>query len=296
MQRLEGTTVLVAVLVLAGCASVSAQSSPPATVCTVAAAQRNLPAEVRETSGLARGVRNADVFWTHNDSGNESVLYALSADGAIKARVQLRGAELSDWEDIEGGPCGSGYCLYLADTGDNAGRRKHISIYEVAEPGVSDTQAPINRVVHASYPDGAQDAEALFRLPNGDLYVVTKGRQQTIKLYKVSPAGTNGQGTLQLIRQLSPQPGDERDRVTAATASPDGNWVAIRTYATLFIYRTKDLLEAGNPVITESLTPLAEKQGESLTLDNDGTVWMTSEAERNEDLPTMTAVRCPLPR
>ena len=277
-------------------ASAVAQAvSPVAGTCSVASATRALSADVRETSGLARGRTNPDVLWTHNDSGNQPEIYALGEDGTVRARVAVSGVVFTDWEDLEAGSCTAGHCLYIADIGDNAGRRSHISIYELTEPALSATTVAASRVIEARYADGPQDAEALFRLPSGEFYIVTKGRQKSIKLYRLSMAGANGRGTLQLVREIAPQPSAEPDRVTAATMSPNGEWVAIRTYANLYLYRTADLLQDGGvPAVTYSLLPLAEKQGESITLADDGTLWMTSEAERKKDLPTMASLKCTL--
>jgi hypothetical protein len=287
---------VLAVVVATGQACAQTAPQPSESACTVASAMREIATEIRETSGLARGRTNADVFWTHNDSGNEPQLFAIAPDGTIKTRVALPNLRVTDWEDLEAGTCGDAHCLYLADIGDNAGRRKNISIYEVQEPSIADRAAAIRRTLSAVYPDGPQDAEALFRLPDGTLFVVTKGRHKAIKLYRVSAAGANDQGSLQLVREIAAQPREEADRITAATASPNGNWVAIRSYSTLYLFRTADLLNGGPPAITHSLVSLAEKQGESITLDDDGTIWMTSEAERQADVPTIVSLRCALPK
>lgn len=233
-------------------------------------------------------------MWTHNDSGGDPAIYALGTDGQLKARVAVSGVTLTDWEDIESGECDGGSCLYIADIGDNAARRDYITIYEVKEPDLTATQAEA-RPIHARYADGAQDAEALIRLPSGEMFIVTKGRQGPIRLYKYGAAGANGQGTFQVVREIAPQPANEMDRVTAATASPDGKWIAIRTYANLYLYRTEDLIGTGSPVTTYSLADLREKQGEAVTLANDGTIWVTSEAEKSEDMPAFGKLMCTLP-
>ena len=274
-----------------------AQASPDAQAgtCTVEQALIAIPDEVRETSGLAAGRRNPGVFWTHNDSGFEPFLFALGPDGALKARVRVTGATVTDWEDIEMAECAGGSCLYIADIGDNAGRRSVVTIYEVQEPDLTATQVAPVRVIQARYADGPQDAEAFFKLPGGEMFVVSKGRHGAIKLYRYSAAGANGQGTLQLVREIAPHPADQLDRVTAATSSPDGKWVAIRTYRNLHLYRLADLTANGGPALTYSLASLGEKQGESITLSNDGTLWLTSEAENRKDKPTIGRLSCVLP-
>jgi hypothetical protein len=274
-----------------------AQAGPEAQAgtCTVEQALIAIPDEVRETSGLAAGRRNPDVFWTHNDSGFEPFIFALGPDGVLKARVRVTGATVTDWEDIEISECAGGSCLYIADIGDNAGRRSVVTIYEVQEPDLTATEVAPVRVIRARYADGPQDAEAFVKLPGGEMFVVSKGRHGAVKLYRYSAAGANGEGTLQLVREIAPRPGDQLDRVTAATSSPDGKWVAIRTYRNLQLYRVADLTANGGPALTYSLTSLGEKQGESITLSNDGTLWLTSEAENRKDKPTIGRLRCVLP-
>lgn len=289
MNRLLLSTIALAL----AAAPASAQSAAEKT-CTITTVPRPIPTEVRETSGIARGRTNPDVFWTHNDSGNESELFALTTDGQLAARVAIEGAKLSDWEDIEAGPCGDDNCLYLADTGDNAERRARITIHEVIEPKLPATSVRINRSIVARYADGPRDAEALFRLPNGELFIVSKGRSQPIAVYQLRLAGTNEEATLERVRELFPVPKDQRDRVSSATASPNGEWVAIRTYRTLYIFRTQQLLNGGEAHITFSLEPLAEKQGEAIALDDDGKVWLTSEAEQKKDQPTFAGLQCTL--
>src|SRR5438270_12148650 len=65
-----------------------------------------------EASGLARGVKYPDVFWTHNDGG-DGVLYAIRADGSLVGKRRVA-EKFSDWEDIAAGENGE---LYLADVG-----------------------------------------------------------------------------------------------------------------------------------------------------------------------------------
>ncbi|HEY0671372.1 MAG TPA: hypothetical protein VGD27_03845 [Longimicrobiales bacterium] len=286
---------LLALQLLVFTSTLTGQSGPAPATCSIAVSSRPLTTDVRETSGLVRGRTARDVWWTHNDSGNPPMLFAIGADGSVKARIRVEQVRFLDWEDIEAGACGNANCLYLADIGDNAGQRSHVSIYEVVEPAISASTVRPTRTITARYSDGPQDAEAMFRLPSGELYIVTKGRQKSIKLYRLTAGGTDGQGTLQLVRELAPQPRSQLDRVTAATASPDGKWVAIRSYAKLFVYATTDLLNNGAAALTFSLAPLKEKQGESVALENDGTVWLTSEAERKRDVPTMASLRCSLP-
>ncbi len=102
--------------------------------------------------------------------------------------------------------------------------------------------------------------------------------------------------TLERVRVLFARPSNEDDRVTAATVTPDNRWAAVRTYITLYIYPLGELTGAGEASgVAYDLSGFGQMQGESLVLADDGSVWMTSEAESRGSMPTLLGVRCPLP-
>lgn len=82
-----------------------------------------VPEEVEETSGLAW--YNGELI-THNDSGGENRLYVLDTlGGPILRSIPVPGALNRDWEAITL----DGSKLYIGDFGNNAGRRKDLTIY-----------------------------------------------------------------------------------------------------------------------------------------------------------------------
>ena len=264
-------------------------------LCRAQGPSSSLSVEIRESSGLAKGRSNPAVLWTHNDSGNDAVLFGLDSTGTTVARVPLLGTTTVDWEDLEAGPCEDGNCLYVADIGDNGRQRESVSIYVVPEPAAGSSGVKPLRHLVARYPDGAQDAEGLFVLPNGQVHLVTKGRHGEIALYRYPRAATSGVATLERVRTLLPRPKSNLDRVTSATASPNGRWVAIRTYRTLYLYPTKALISESKALpLTFDLTPLKERQGESVALTDGGELWLTSEAKGGRDRPTMVRLQCTL--
>ena len=125
-----------------------------------------------EASGLAVSRRTPGRLWTHNDSG-EPVVVSVDARGSVTGRVRLTGAAVEDWEAIAVGPCGTGSCLHVADIGDNEARRTRITIYRLPEPEAANGSASVADVFHATYPDGAHDAETPLVGADGRLYVVT---------------------------------------------------------------------------------------------------------------------------
>ncbi|WP_286238348.1 hypothetical protein [Neptuniibacter halophilus] len=89
------------------------------------AGYRVWPGEVQETSGLAM---RAGLFWTLNDSGDGPYLYAIDEQDNLTKKVALKGAENIDWEEL----AQDDRYLYVADCGNNRGRRKHLQIYKIA--------------------------------------------------------------------------------------------------------------------------------------------------------------------
>ena len=284
-----GTLLLIAV----GAGQLNAQGPAGPVACKIEKVAIKLPVAMRETSGLAAGSNG--LLWTHND-GNSPVLYAIDTNGALRAQIQINHAKLTDWEDFESGACDGGLCLYVADIGDNDAARADVAIHEILEPLATAKDVSVRRTLRAKYEDGPRDAEALFRTPTGEFFVVTKGRHGPVTLYRWHQPASGDMATLRPVRQLAPHPTDERDRVTAATMSSNGEWVAIRTYRNLDLYRTNDLLANGAPVLSYPLAGLEQKQGESLTLTNNGTIWTTSEAEKSKDVPSLAQLRCALPQ
>lgn len=284
-------------LAAAETAAAATRAEAPVETCRVVEAGRPLPEEVRETSGLAQSRRDPGRFWTHNDSGGDPDLFALDADGRVTARVRVTGAVVEDWEDLEAGPCPDGACLYVGDIGDNDQARSEVTVYRIPEPAPGESASRPAAVLRARFPDAPQDAEALFLLPSGDLYLVTKGRHGPIALYRYpAPLRPGETVTLERVKELWPQPKANDDRVTSATATPDGRWVGIRTYRSLFLFPAARLVGPG-PVepVAADLSPLEEGQGEALVLADDGTAWVTSEAAKKKEPPRWSRLSCTLP-
>nr|MDQ3081477.1 hypothetical protein [Gemmatimonadota bacterium] len=221
-------------------------------------------------------------FWTHNDAGNPPIIYAVSSRGAPLAQVRVNGVSSEDWEDIEAGPCDGANCLFIADIGDNEAKRSSISVYQVTAPSAGASAVSPSRTMKARYPGGARDAEAMF-VHAGDIYLVTKGRNGPIELYKWPKAAADGGGvvTLEKIRGVLSAPRSADDRITSASASPDGKWVAIRSYRTIYFYSARSLLDSSDKSVTpvtSDLGQMKEAKGEGLALANDGSVWLSTEA------------------
>jgi hypothetical protein len=101
--------------------------------------------------------------------------------------------------------------------------------------------------------------------------------------------------TLVRVREAMGKPHSNRDLVTGAAASPDGEWVAVRTYAAVHFYPARAFVNGAHvePLVM-SLSALGESQGEAITFGADGAVWLSSEAEGG-GVPRLTRLACTLP-
>ena len=196
---------------------------------------------INESSGIASSRQNADLFWTHNDSGDGPFVYAFDRQGKSRGVWRVTGAEAVDWEDMALGPGpkrGQSY-LYLGDIGDNSKNRDHITVYRVPEPlPTSKDSASTKRnpratepadVIQLKYPDGKQNAEALLVHPTtGDLYIITKVSGAPAGVYKLrSPVPSNEVSTLVRVGEFS---NSLLGLVTGGAISPSGARVIICGY------------------------------------------------------------------
>ncbi len=278
----------------AACAPGDVPGTAAATAtCQVVESSIPLPAEVAETSGLAESRVRPGVFWTHNDSGGDPVLYAVNAAGQLLGTVRVTGAEAKDWEDVAVGPCPAGSCIYIGDTGDNNGKRRDVEVYRVPEPApTAAATAPAERF-KLRYPRESRDSEALFVLPDGTLYLVTKGRRNPVELFRAAPLRAGATSVLQRVSGLSASEPGRINQVTGAAATPDGRLVAVRTYTGLYVFRTAALLTGDQPAAERvDLAPLDEAQGEAVEIRNDGTVFLTSESPGKGDPAVMAQLSC----
>ena len=269
-----------------------AAAAPPA--CVVASTSVSLPRRVAESSGVAVSRRHPGVYWTHNDRGGEALLFAVDSLGRLLDEIQVRGAEAHDWEDIALGPCPAGECLYVADTGNNREKRGEVTLYRVAEPSPDAREARAESFP-MRFPGHPRDTEALFVLPSGEVYFVSKGESGPVELFRYPlPLRPGRRVVLERVRRIAPEPRRRGDKVTAADATSDGRWVAVRSYDALSIYRTADLLGSGGAALEFDLRPLGEAQGEGVGFGPNGEVVLTSEAG-GRDRATLARLRCRLP-
>jgi hypothetical protein len=255
--------------------------------CTVAQRTAHLP-EIPEASGLAISRRHHGILWSHNDSGNAAVLYAIDETGVQRARIRVP-IVTRDWEDISAATCPAGTCLYLADIGDNQRVRSAIRIHRLPEPALTDAATPAPDTFTATYADGAQNAESLF-LAGGHVFIVTRDRAGA--LYRsTEPLLDRRDLKLERIGELGLAAASD------AETSPDEATVVVRTMKGAFFYRTADIVRGGaiQPALAVDLEGLREPQGEGVAIGPGGMLYLASEGRPWHRTGRFMSLHCELP-
>lgn len=201
--------------------------------CTISEAGIELPGSLDESSGVAVGMRDAGVFWSHNDGGNDAAVLGFDRTGNKVADFSVE-ARNRDWEDMDISACAEGSCLYVSDTGDNDERRNNIRLLRMAEPATDVTRIDPARF-DLKLPDGARDIEAMYVLPGEQIFFVTKGRNDPVTLYRYPGELRDEEVELEEVQNMG-APASPLEWVTGAAATRDGRHVAIRSYRTLYLF------------------------------------------------------------
>lgn len=186
-------------------------------------------ASIDESSGLAASKRYPGIYWTHNDQGHSPVLFAVNRQGKTLAKFKVTGPNIDDWEDIAVDKAGN---LYIADTGNNNGKRDKVAIHLVKEPSPKGSASvKIQKTWKLETPAGGNfNGEAFFIL-NGWCYLIGKDLENNGAPVYRFPLSASGTIRPQRIGSLK-----VANRVTGACISADGSSLALVTENGVYVY------------------------------------------------------------
>jgi hypothetical protein len=201
---------------------------------------------VEESSGVAASRCAPDVYWTHNDSGDDAFLYAFNLQGEKLGVWRVPGARNDDWEDIAAYKDPEGKCfLYVGDIGNNRHDRGQMTIYRVHEPQIGPGDSDASRqnmiftepaeAIEIKDPNFKDDAETLMVHPvTGDIYILAKSYKRPSAVYKLAaPFNMEGANSLQLVAPFS-VPAVPDGVLTGGDISPDGKRVIVCDYVSAY--------------------------------------------------------------
>jgi len=217
---------------------------------------------INEASGLAISLHTEELLWTHNDSGNEPVLYAIDPSGNCLGSVHIEGVVNRDWEDIASYEIDGRPYLIIGDIGDNNAVYPECVLYVIAEPSPAELSptrelvATPERVIRYVYPDGPRDCESLaVDIRERAIYLISK-RTQPPTLYRLPlfPEDTGDRPLIAkelgpingipqpsgLLSQMSVPWGKWRAQPCSLDISTDGKTAALLTYGEVYLYERQD--------------------------------------------------------
>jgi hypothetical protein len=249
---------------------------------------------ISESSGVAVSRCQTDVLWTHNDSGNDDFIYAISPAGDLLGTFRVHGIKNQDWEDIAAYKDAAGKCfLYIGEIGDNDGERQEHQVYRIAEPSVGsdpagsakkdaiETGSP--QTLRFRYPDENQNAETLMVHPQtGDIYVATKRKSGPSRVYKIKAAFDAEMQIAEKVGEVS-VPAVPNGLLTGGDISPDGRHAIICDYTQGYELSLPDGDSNFDDIWRQTPEPVdlgKRPHGEGVGYNVDGTaVYATSEEE-----------------
>lgn len=245
--------------------------------------------QMDEISGIAASGINKDIYYVHNDSGDTSRFFAITADGKLKSTVYFKGEgseplAVRDCEDIAvgPGPVKNKSYIYLGDIGDNGSSRHYITIYRFAEKAswldttIAKTESSR---VFLKYPDGPRDAETLMVDPIERLMYIVSKRQDSVSVY-TTPLNFKPNDTVTLTRRCKLFFAGVKifKWITAGDISKDGSQVVLRSYEKVYYWRRKGNEPIWKTMQRPPVVPfyVAEKQGEAIGFTADGSGYYTT--------------------
>jgi hypothetical protein len=253
--------------------------------------------EIKESSGIAASKCQPDVFWTHNDSGDDALIFAINTKGERLGTWKVAGAKNYDWEDIAEIKTPDGECrLYIGDIGNNTRIRDEFTVYRVKEPRISpgnkssSKKKPENtenaEAIKFIYPDMRHDAETLMVHPlSGDIYILSKRLSGAAAVYKLeNDFDLSKTNKLKKINDFS-VPAIPNGFLTGGDISPDGRRVIICDYFNAYELVLPEKAKNFDEIWTQ--TPLvvelgAREQGEAIGYSADGkSIFATSEKKNS---------------
>ena len=238
--------------------------------------------ELTESSGLARSDRTRNRFWSHNDSGGETRIYAFNAWGRKTGQCQLISITAEDWEDMASYTDDGVARLLVADCGDNDAKRDSVSLYLLDEPD-PDQSTRTNKIQKMSvgYPDGPRDCEAVaVDQKRKQIVLIAKSRLPAAGIYAL-PLPTRNMNPTVAEKVTASRLGTlPLSMITAMDLDPISGDIWVINYFQAFQFRCLDRYEP----IAKQLARIPQafdlprlKQIEAVAVDRSQSVWVTSE-------------------
>ena len=234
-----------------------------------------LPSYINETSGLEY---YKDYLVTHNDSGNQPIIYYLNESGEVIIERNFSELQNNDWEDLTADK----KFIYIADIGNNFDTRDNLRIIKVPLDSADNSF----EIINFYYPEqedfsfnqnSKYDAEGLISIKDF-LIIFTKNRAKKItEIYKLPKKPGNYKaeliGKIDIESIVTASDYNEKLKLLVLTSTKDFN--------EYYIHKIKNfnVLKIKNFKIDTYEIPIGKTQVEAIKIIDKKNFWITSEAE-----------------
>jgi len=215
-------------------------------------------------------VKNSDLAWVIEDSGNKNIVYGLNSEGKIAHEITIENAKNTDWEDLTSDENGN---LYIGDFGNNDNKRKDLCIYKIDASNLKDNTANATSKISFYYPNQEEfppkkselvyDSESFFEY-KGNFYIFSKNRSKgfdgTVLVYKIPNKAGNHKA--EYLGQFISCDSYQKCAITSADISPDGTKIVLLSANKIWVlsdYKSDDFL-SGKMEMFE-LNDVTQKEG-----------------------------------
>jgi hypothetical protein len=245
------------------------------------------PGPGKENSGIVKSRQTPDVYWMHNDSGDEPRVYAIHRDGTSYPNVRYEqengvlvgGAINVDWEDITVDAAGH---LIVADVGNNYNDRRDLVLYYLDEPAPTAGRTTFRKKVFFRYPDQRQypagpdefnfDCEAVFTVHN-TVHLLSKNRSNNFTtMYRLDEAKPDVVNVVTLVDTF-----DIQGRAVGADCTADGKRLAVLTYTAIWLCE-RDSLDQSFFAGRIFWAPFPERDAEAICFADDHALLVADES------------------
>ncbi len=178
----------------------------------------DLPKALVEVSGTET-VKNSNLIWMINDSGNKAVIYGVNTEGVLIKALKIN-ANNNDWEDLTSDKEGN---LYIGDFGNNQNNRTEFTIHKINYSSLKNNTLITTERIVFTLPKKIKkkDFEAFF-IYNDHFYIFSKEDKKGI-LFKVP--NTIGNHIAEVVSKFNLD--GKHNKITSADISNDGTTVVL---------------------------------------------------------------------
>ncbi|HXH74548.1 MAG TPA: hypothetical protein VNJ08_06260 [Bacteriovoracaceae bacterium] len=246
--------------------------------------------KLTENSGMDFSRIHKNVFWTLNDANNTSEIFAISTAGENLGAYEIEGVKNVDWEDIAVAPCiddSSANCIFIADIGNNKGKRNEFYIHVVEEPlKLNDRSLTVKETITFHKNGGFNFESFSINERTKEFYLISKaGKKDEIKNTSFVFGLTEGASELKTLATISfddfPEELSKEDMtVTSGDFHTPSQTLLIGTYGKAYEISLKDIKSFNSKARTieipqmeqaEAITYQSTPEGLSILTSSEGT-------------------------